>query len=300
MRQIEILYFLITFIVGIVSLGFIFFFYFNTRKEEIKPFIYFYSSFSLLIVLNFFSSYLRTNIAEYEGGLYYFFLYLENPVVFTILIFTIPYFIHRLVKIPNKNMRDKIFVALAFITFILHNASRIIDAEAVLIQYATTFKNLVFLMVIVYCWFILLKYSRSNNFLRKLSLSWLILIPVIINDTFLLNKTGIKLFPLIYAAVGVVFSLYYYKNTPLGAREKVITNSGAEIHNDFAQKFDLSKREIQVVEFLVDGKSYKEIAEELFISLNTVKTHIKNIYPKLNVSSRHEIVKLMQNMKHQA
>ncbi len=299
MRQIEILYFIITFIVGIVSLGIVFFFFFNSKKEELKPFLYFYSSFSLIIVFNFFSSYLRANIADYEGGLYYFFLYLENPVVFTVLIFTVPYFIHSLVEIPNKNIRDKIFAFLAFITFVLHNASRIIDAEAVLIQYATIFKNLVFLMVIVYCWFILLKYSGSNNFLRKISFSWIILIPVIINDTLLLNKTGIKLFPLIYSVVGVVFCFYYYKNTPFGERKELITNSDSGIHIDFEQKFDLSNREAQVVELLVDGKSYKEIAEELFISLNTVKTHIKNIYPKLGVSSRHEIVKLMLNKKHQ-
>jgi DNA-binding CsgD family transcriptional regulator len=286
--------------VGIVSLGIVLFFYFNSKKEELKPFIYFYSSFSLIIIFNFFSSYLKTNIADYEGGLYYLFLYLENPVVFTILIFTVPYFIHTLVEIPNQNIRDKIFIALAFITFVLHNASRIIDIEAVLIQYATIFKNLVFLMVIVYCWFILLKYSGSNKFLRKLSLFWFLLIPVIINDTFLLNNTGIKLFPLIYSVVGVVFCLYYYKDTPLGKGKEIITNSGTGIQNNFAQKFDLSNREFQVVELLVDGKSYKEIAEELFISLNTVKTHIKNIYPKIGVSRRHEIVKLMQNKKHQA
>ena len=199
MRQVEILYFLITFIVGIVSLGIAFFFYFNLKKERLKPFIYFYSSFSLIIVFNFFSSYLRANIADYEGGLYYFFLYLENPVVFTILIFTVPYFIHTLVEIPNQNIRDKVFITLAFITFVLHNASRIIDTETVLVQYATIFKNLVFLMVIIYCWFLLLKYSGSSNFLRKLSFSWPLLILVIINDTFLLNKTGIKLFPLIYS-----------------------------------------------------------------------------------------------------
>lgn len=300
MRQIEILYFLLTFILGSLSLGLVFFFYFNSKKEELKPFIYFYSSFSLIIVFNFISSYLRTNITDYEGGLYYFFLYLENPVVFTLLIFTVPYFIHTIVEIPNQNKRDKIFVALAFITFVLHNASRIIDAATALIQYATIFKNLVFLTVIVYCWFILLKYSGSNNFLRKLSFSWLLLIPVIINDTFLLNKTGIKFFPLVYSVVGVVFSYYYYKKTSPREGKEIIGIMGSGIHNDFAQKFDLSNREFQVVELLVDGKSYKEIAEELFISLNTVKTHINNIYPKLGVSRRHEIVKLMQNKSHQA
>ena len=52
---------------------------------------------------------------------------------------------------------------------------------------------------------------------------------------------------------------------------------------------ELSKQEYKIKEFIIDGKSNKEIAEELFISLNTVKTHITNIYHKLNVSNRKEL-----------
>jgi len=51
----------------------------------------------------------------------------------------------------------------------------------------------------------------------------------------------------------------------------------------------LSKQEYKIKEFIIDGKSNKEIAEELFISLSTVKTHITNIYLKLNVTNRREL-----------
>jgi len=53
---------------------------------------------------------------------------------------------------------------------------------------------------------------------------------------------------------------------------------------------ELSNQEIKVKKYIIDGKSNKEIAEELFISLNTVKTHITNIYSKLNVSNRKELI----------
>ncbi|QTE23218.1 helix-turn-helix transcriptional regulator [Polaribacter cellanae] len=39
---------------------------------------------------------------------------------------------------------------------------------------------------------------------------------------------------------------------------------------------------------MVDNKTNKEIAEALFISVNTVKYHVKNIYDKLNIKSRRE------------
>ncbi len=52
----------------------------------------------------------------------------------------------------------------------------------------------------------------------------------------------------------------------------------------------LSERETQVLESMVEGKSYKSVADFLEISLGTVKFHIKNIYIKLQVSSREEAI----------
>ncbi len=51
----------------------------------------------------------------------------------------------------------------------------------------------------------------------------------------------------------------------------------------------LSKQERAVKELIISGKTNKEIANELFISLSTVKTHISNIYSKLNVANRQEL-----------
>lgn len=52
---------------------------------------------------------------------------------------------------------------------------------------------------------------------------------------------------------------------------------------------DLTNREKTILQSLVNGKSYKEIAAELFISVETLNTHVKNIYRKLNVHSRGEL-----------
>ena len=55
---------------------------------------------------------------------------------------------------------------------------------------------------------------------------------------------------------------------------------------------DLSQREAEVLTRLCDGENYRSIAEVLFISTNTVKAHIKNIYGKLEVNTRAEAVRL--------
>ena len=53
---------------------------------------------------------------------------------------------------------------------------------------------------------------------------------------------------------------------------------------------DLTKRETEVLSLLCNGLSYKMIADDLFISEETVRRHIKNIYRKLEVHSKSEAV----------
>ena len=55
------------------------------------------------------------------------------------------------------------------------------------------------------------------------------------------------------------------------------------------EQYSLTKREKEILQFLIDGKSYKHIADICNISLQTLFTHTKNIYNKLNIHSRSEI-----------
>jgi DNA-binding NarL/FixJ family response regulator len=52
----------------------------------------------------------------------------------------------------------------------------------------------------------------------------------------------------------------------------------------------LTVREKEVLQLILSGKSNREIAGTLYISENTVKTHIRNIFSKYDVSSRVELV----------
>ena len=52
----------------------------------------------------------------------------------------------------------------------------------------------------------------------------------------------------------------------------------------------ISEREIEVLQLLADGHTYQEIAEAMFVSVNTVKSHLKSVYGKLGVHNRREAV----------
>jgi DNA-binding NarL/FixJ family response regulator len=64
----------------------------------------------------------------------------------------------------------------------------------------------------------------------------------------------------------------------------------SEVKDTVYADYNLSEREKQVLQFLVNGYSYKMIAAEMFIAIDTVRSHIKKIYEKLHVNSKSEAV----------
>lgn len=78
-----------------------------------------------------------------------------------------------------------------------------------------------------------------------------------------------------------------------------------QIYSEYSQSIEpkqredfknlLSVREIEVLELISKGLSNKEIAEKLFISLSTVKTHINNIYKILEVKNRRDAIEKMND-----
>jgi DNA-binding NarL/FixJ family response regulator len=63
-----------------------------------------------------------------------------------------------------------------------------------------------------------------------------------------------------------------------------------DFHPPQKADYQLTEREITVLQRLVDGDDYKQIADALFISLFTVRAHLRNIYDKLHVHSKSQAV----------
>lgn len=62
------------------------------------------------------------------------------------------------------------------------------------------------------------------------------------------------------------------------------------------ERYGLSERETEVAELIARGRTVAAIAQELFVSENTVRTHSKHIYTKLNIHSKAELSALVQSM----
>jgi len=125
----------------------------------------------------------------------------------------------------------------------------------------------------------------------------------IIPKTHIIMLTVYEFEDQIFSALSNGASGYLVKNTPMpkiidSIRE--VRDGGGPMSAHIArmviksfQKNDLSplsKRETQILEMIRDVKNRKQIADELFIDPETVKSHLKNIYAKLHVNSKSEAI----------
>ena len=90
----------------------------------------------------------------------------------------------------------------------------------------------------------------------------------------------------------IIAAAYRWHATKLkNATLKLKTESAM---NRLFARFKISEREQEIVALVLKGKTNKEIEDELFISIKTVKSHIYNVYRKMGVKSRLELINLIQ------
>ena len=98
--------------------------------------------------------------------------------------------------------------------------------------------------------------------------------------------------------VDAIANVIEYDGIPMSpaiARRAMKLLSGITQNNSTIEKiedYQLSSREIQILKEIVGGNNPADIAEKLFISPNTVRTHVNNIYKKLHLNSRAQVISL--------
>ena len=85
----------------------------------------------------------------------------------------------------------------------------------------------------------------------------------------------------------------------LNTIEMMKKNTNKEVDKKLAkseQVFNLTDREVELINHLIDGKNNKQLADELYISINTVKKHLNNIFRKTEVNNRTELTSLIYSL----
>lgn len=128
-------------------------------------------------------------------------------------------------------------------------------------------------------------YKRlNNNIEKKIGLAFILfmsffLLDIIFSLFLSIGFLTIFLFFMMMNILSIIFMIYFLK----------FNNNSLDVQIDINKSFDLTPREIEVFHLIKKGMSYKEICEELLISIATVKTHLNKIYKKTNTKSRFEL-----------
>ena len=133
-------------------------------------------------------------------------------------------------------------------------------------------------------------YSISLAFLLFL-LKWLELRFIIFDHSF---EIYIGFIAVIFTALGIWLALKLSKpkiETVVVEKEVYVNrNENFVLDTSLVSQLELSKRELEILGLLAQGHSNQEIAAKLFVSLSTVKTHIQNLFEKLDVKRRTQAV----------
>lgn len=88
--------------------------------------------------------------------------------------------------------------------------------------------------------------------------------------------------------IGILRWSYAYFNTPAYLADNKLAGY-------FIEKYSITDKETEVIELVLAGLTYKQIAEKLFISPKTVDNHVQNIYKKLQVTSKMQLSNLVRS-----
>jgi DNA-binding CsgD family transcriptional regulator len=104
-----------------------------------------------------------------------------------------------------------------------------------------------------------------------------------------------SLLAVLVLAANLIPVLYYHRILLPRFHQSDPSGSADESSIQFREAYDLSARECEVVELLCRGHTNKEIAEMMFISLQTVKDHVSRIYRKTGVRNRVQLIAKLGN-----
>jgi NarL family two-component system response regulator LiaR len=122
-------------------------------------------------------------------------------------------------------------------------------------------------------------------------LKWLEFRFVIVDHAFEIYAGAIAV---LFTSLGIWLALKLTRQrvkTVVVEKEIRVSNNGPFLLNiKELEKLGISKRELEVLKLMSEGLSNNEIADKMFVSLNTIKTHSSNLFVKLDVKRRTQAI----------
>ncbi len=305
MQHLFLFIYIFLILMGAISIAIASITYTRTRNSLLVKYILYISNLTIFIFVYLFTlQYLNLNV---DAANFYVLLVTVSLTLISwaFLIFTLPRFTHSLIWDEYPWERDIVFGVIALIalvlmifTFRVNLPDKAISQERNALAYISA---VLFYLTVAYS--IVLKAislrrleGGRKNIVKSITLLDILVFPGIVIDLYIYLRQQVFIFiPITYCALCFMFTRYIIKQYFMQLSTISSELDEAEIEN-LMDRAGISSREKEIVLLLMKGLGNREIADKLFISLNTVKTHNRNIFQKLGVRSRFELlVKIKEN-----
>lgn len=302
MEHLQIAYDLLVIIIGFAALSIAVFWAAKARESDLRNFCTMYALFTLVLMLLVLKKYLFLNVQDYSAGSWYFISGALQLVNFAVIVAAL----HFLLGVYQIRSRDAItiaFLVMALVCYVLifSPIGAVLDAENRVIHLGTGFQIASVWYVVSFTFVLGLGYSLLRHIWqtqkRGFMIGFLVFATVGYGET-LASLPGALRTPVVtpsaesnflfssipYLLYGI-FLINYFLHYPVPTAPV-----GDDLSDEFVSRYGITGREGEIIRKVIQGKSNADIAGELFISLATVKTHLHNIYKKIGVDSRYDLL----------
>ena len=305
--------YLIAFIIGFSTIIYSIIYYIIERITWLKYYIIFLSVFGFLLLIravklisflavpSFFSN-------EIFNTLYIFIL----SVSMSLSLYFIPAFLYRFLGLKWAVKENVEYLILSVIFFVLSILGILLHFNFYIIANRIFYLSILYLFILGFINYKNLKDSTIKFIVKILGLITIFIYPILVYQLIILNKNTFDigsiditliLFYIWWNLVMLGYLLWYFisiiKNKNMFVNKELIKSNSSNIKEKEIinkpqlkkeEEINLTKREKEILFYLLSGKTNKEVSIILKISLNTVNNHVANIYDKSGVKNRVELV----------
>lgn len=304
MQHLLLFYFILSLMTGTITLILGIILFVKTREIVISKFIYIFTILSIKLIASIAFAYILLNINNPPQNIIHILLFV-NIFSFALLAHAIFLISHHGVNYGFKLPITILVYFACIIMGILSLFSYSVDFETEIITILSPIIILSVLFIAIYSYCIIIDiifFKKSTSFFsRKILKNTIIIVQIVFLPGIVYDfvqsiihpeihmKGAVSLlvfFPALYIALSILYTWFFLLNFSLKEPVKDI----AYLEKNLFTQYKISQREKEIIRLILNGKSNKEIAYDLHISLSTIKTHITSIFCKMNINSRYELI----------
>lgn len=305
-----LIFYLLSFVIGFSTIFYSIVYYIIERVLWLKYYIIFLFTFGILIFIRTIRLITLLTLPSFTSNnifnmLYFFIL----TLAIALMLYFIPAFLYRFLKIKWSIKTNLSYLILSVFYFVLSIIGILTSFNIYILSSMIFYISIFYLLVVGFLNYKNIEDKTIKFIVKVLGIITILIYPVLIYQLIIYRKdfmninsidVTLMLFYTWWNLVMLCYLLWYFISMIKSNNNRIsdsLCEKNDESDNNIkleekieVNDFNLTKREKQILSYLLSGKTNKEISLIFDISLNTVNNHVANIYYKSGVKNRVELV----------